>query len=252
MYSLPSQPQGIGKTLDSGIKLYLAGFKKVFPIALAASILGVLPNLLGFGAAGVDPASVGAMLGVVFLIVIIGSIILYSALTYRLGAVAAQHDVSFGDAIKRGVKTFFPVLVAYILYALAMMIGMVLLVIPGMILMITLSFFFIGIVLDDEGIIASLKNSHRVAWGNWWRIVIIYTIPMLVVMGLYMGMMLGISFAAAFGGAAMGESIMILMILGMAAISALVNPLFYSVMIAVYHDLKLRKDGGDIEARMEG
>lgn len=261
MYSLPSQPQGIGKVLDSGIRLYVNGLKKVIGLALVGGLAAGLPNLLNPQYQSPDAVADLSGLGVYIAAVIAGAVIglvIMVAILYRLGAVAAGHDISMKDAIDRGLRRFLLVFAASILYGVAVMLGMVLLIVPGMILMITLSLYTVAIVLDDEGVVESLKLSHKLVWGNWWRTVIIYTVPTFILIVLYMaiglvaGVSIGISGMEAQPDyeAVMQASLMFNLLL--ALVQALVSPLFYAILIVVYHDLKLRKGGGDLDARLEG
>jgi len=201
--------------------------------------------------AGIMPQLVG-----VSLIIWVVSIILYNAILSRVGEVAKGGDRELYDALIVGIRKAFPVFIAAILYALAISVGFMLLVIPGLILMITLLFFQVLIVVDDEGIIASLKQSHRLVWGNYWRTTAVIMIPFFIMYALIMVT----AFAAGFFGAITtpemvdGQMHMTFGVFDMlmAAVSVLMVPLLDSIFIAHVNDLKLRKSGSDLEQRMAG
>jgi len=263
MYALASQPQSIGKILDSGVKLYVAGFKKFIILSLIGGVAGVLPQLIGFApfdpgnpAAGPDLNTIFTYIGVSAVLGILVSITAYIAVIYRLGGVAAGHETTMGESIAFGLKRLIPLFFSSILYTLAVLIGLVLLIIPGLLVMVTLSFFAIAMVLDGEGPWKSLKRSHNLAWGNWWRIVILYTVPLVIItvlsfaiMGVF-GTALGLSMPDDPANYEFAIRMQTYLYLIVGFTNGLTYPLLYTIMITLYHDLKLRKEGGDIAARM--
>ncbi len=193
---------------------------------------------------------------VIAVIMWIVSIILYNAILSRVGDVASGGDGELYDALIIGIKKMFPVFFAAILYSLAVSIGFVLLLIPGLILMITLLFFQVLIVVDDEGIVASLKHSHKLVWGNYWRTTAVILIPVFIVYALIMV----VAIAAGFFGA-MSEPQMVddpfqmsfgMFDVVMAIVSVLAVPFLDSIFVVYVNDLKLRKSGADLEQRMSG
>ena len=259
MYALASQPQSIGKILDSGVKLYVAGFKKFIILSLVGGFAGVAPQLLGVTT--VDPSNPQGMpdpatfIGLMVFSLAVGLTIM-AAIIYRLGGVAAGRETTLGQSIALGLKRLLPLIVAWILYAIALLVGLALLVIPGLIVMITLSFFAAAMVLDGEGPVSGLKRSHNLAWGSWWRITIVYTIPSVIIMVLYFAIMMVFGTAIGLGMPAdpaeyeLMLQTQLYLNIAVGAMSALLSPLYYAIMITLYHDLKMRKEGGDIAARM--
>ena len=182
------------------------------------------------------------------------SIILYNAILSRVGEVARGGDGVMYDALIVGIRKTLPVFIAAILYTLAISIGFMLLVIPGLILMITLLFFQVLIVVENEGIIASLKQSHRLVWGNYWRTTAVILVPFFIMYALIMV----VAFAAGFLGAVTSPEMMEgpayttfgLFDVLMASVSVLMVPLMDAIFVAHVNDLKLRTSGSDLELRM--
>ncbi len=58
--------------------------------------------------------------------------------------------------------------------------GTMLLIIPGIILSVSLMFVFILGIIDAQGILQTLLNSHRLVWGNWWHTALIISIPLML------------------------------------------------------------------------
>jgi len=253
MVALASEPQTVGRVLDSGFKLFVKAFTSVLPPSLAAAAVLAVPNIANVLMGGTEqvqsqvPASTVLIL---FLVALPIYMILIAAVVYRLGGIAELHQASAGQALSRGVRCALRLIGAALLYFLAMAGGLILLIIPGIILSLSLSFAFIAIVLDDQSALAALKRSHRLVWGNWWRTLAVVSVPVVIVMILYLG--LGIAFGATL---VMSEGkpasdVLITATLIETAIGGITAPLIYSIMIAQYHDLKLRKEGHDLAARL--
>src|SRR6266850_1953638 len=253
MVALASEPQSIGRVLDSGFRLFVKAFTSALPLSLAAAAVLAVPNianvLMGGSEQAQSPVPASPVL-VLFLVALPIYMILIAAVVYRLGAAAELHEASSGQALARGVRCVLSLIGAAILYFLAMAGGLILLVIPGIILSLSLSFGFFAIVLDGESALAALKRSHRLVWGNWWRTLAVVSVPVVIVMILYLG--LGIVFGATLvmSDGKPSSDVLITANLIEAAIGGITAPLIYSIMIAQYHDLKLRKEGHDLAARL--
>ncbi|HEV8645283.1 MAG TPA: hypothetical protein VGR01_06910 [Burkholderiales bacterium] len=253
MVALANEPQSIGRVLDSGFKLFVKSFTGVIPLSLAAAAVLAVPNIANVVMGGAEQAQSpvpAATVLVLFLLALPIYMILIAAVVYRLGAAAGMHEASAGQALARGVRCVLTLIGAAILYLLAMAGGLILLIIPGIILSLSLSFGFFAIVLDGESALGGLKRSHRLVWGNWWRTLAVVSVPVVIVMILYLG--LGIAFGATLvmSDGRPASDVLITANLIEAAIGGITAPLIYSIMIAQYHDLKLRKEGHDLAARL--
>jgi len=187
---------------------------------------------------------------VLFLVALPIYMILIAAVVYRLGATAELHEARAGQALTRGVRCVLSLIGAAILYFLAMAGGLILLIVPGIILSLSLSFGFFAIVLDGESALGALKRSHRLVWGNWWRTLAVVSVPVVIVMILYLGLAIAFGATLVMSDGRPSNDAMITANLIEAAIGGITAPLIYSIMIAQYHDLKLRKEGHDLAARL--
>ncbi len=253
MATLASEPQSIGRVLDRGFRLFIKAFAAVLPLSLAAAAVLAVPNITHAfmdSTGQAEGALPGATVLILFLVALPVYMILIAAVVYRLAAIAELHEASAGQALARGVRLVLSLIAAAILYFLAMAGGLILLVIPGIILSLSLSFGFFAVVLDGDSALSGLKRSHRLVWGNWWRTLAVVSVPVVIVMILYLG--LGIAFGASLviSDGKPSSDLMITANLIEAAIGGITAPLIYSIMIAQYHDLKLRKEGHDLAARL--
>src|SRR5882672_1934138 len=253
MVALASEPQSIGKVLDSGFRLFVKAFTSALPLSLAAAAVLAVPNIANVLMGGTEQAQSpvpASTILVLFLVALPIYMILIAAVVYRLGAAAELHEASTGQALARGVRCVLSLIGAAILYFLAMAAGLILLVIPGIILSLSLSFGFFAIVLDGESALAALKRSHRLVWGNWWRTLAVVSVPVVIVMILYLGLVIVFGATVVMSDGRPSSDVLITANLIEAAIGGITAPLIYSIMIAQYHDLKLRKEGHDLAARL--
>ncbi|GJM08793.1 MAG: hypothetical protein DHS20C11_10690 [Lysobacteraceae bacterium] len=262
MYSKASSPQSIGGLLDDAFKLYRAAFSKVIGISAMSAGLALIPLIVVFFLPQ-DPTGMTtfwvAMVVTYLLFAIVGSALLAS-MVLSLHSVHIGQPQSVSACLKGGTSKLWAVLLASILYGLAVAGGALLLLIPGIIFMLSLALYSIAIVVDDTPGSSALGVSHRLVWGNWWR-----TAAVLGVMGiLWFVLVMMIGFVA---GVAMAIvipeldpavdsmdsmfAIQFVFNLLQQIIQALVAPLMYGTMVVMYHDLKMRKEGIDLEARID-
>jgi len=254
MFQYANQPQSIGKVLDNGIRLCLSSFKSVVGIALLGAIISNIPNLLTPTPHAGQALQAGQMkqLGGIMLIASFVGMAFFNALIYRINASASNEETSLGAALITGLKKLIPVLIGMLLYILIVMLGSVLLVIPGIILMMSLFFYSILIVVDDRTIFDALKTSHRLVWGNWWRTSTVLMVPAALMLVIYsaIGFVAGVG-AGLSGGVEQTTGMPVTVTLFSIAVGTIGGPLFYAIMLVQLHDLKLRKQGLDLEQRIE-
>lgn len=253
MSVLPTSPQPIGKVLDTAFKLYRASLKPVLPLSALYALLSQLPQVIGSVSSGSNSGQLAPSLGVaVLLAVIVGAVVsvaLYAALIDAIHRIARGRHGPLGISVARGFRKVLPVIGAIILVTLAVMGGMILLVIPGIILMITLVLTIPAIIVEDCGVIEAIRRSHRLVWGDWWRtlgeltvIGIIYFIPLFLISAV-IGAVAGLTGTMANGG---GLSVDLAVII----LNTLLAPLLAAGFIAIFYDRRLRKEGSDLEARL--
>jgi hypothetical protein len=261
----PQKPLSIGQVLDRGFAMYRAIFKPMLFTSMVLGLLAQLPALVQHGmifivGAGASP---GALIGItvlVFALIWFGVYMaMYNGWVMSLDAVArGGQPYGVGQTISAGLPKMLTMVIATILFVLALLIGMLLLLIPGFILMGSLLFFYFFILLENQGAVAALKSSHRLVWGHWWRTVTIMTVAgLLYFVAVFIVMLIG---GAALGLSAVGATSpedakggiaasMLVFALVQAALNGLLMPLFTSIALVTFRDLQLRKSGADLVAR---
>jgi hypothetical protein len=159
-----------------------------------------------------------------------------SAITYGAFQGMRGRDIQIGEAFGRAVRRLLPVIGAVIAVGIAVAIGFILLVVPGMIFW---TMFYVAVpvcVVERLGPVASLGRSRELTKGYRWRI---FGLALLLV--LISGMVLGI------------QKVLNVTVGGIPAIvgDGLLQVVFLAFQLIVYavayHDMRVDKEGIDIE-----
>ena len=103
-------------------------------------------------------------------------------------------------------------------------------------------------VNDNLGMFNALKQSHRLIRGHWWRTMTVYLAPTLIMLAVIGGVTI---IAGATGNLKPNGQLNDMFNIVNGAIYALLYPFLYCIGYAQFHDLKLRKSGSDLEARLQ-
>jgi hypothetical protein len=253
MYQQPNAPQSIGGVLDSGFRLYRESLSQAYLLGAIAAFVMAPVNLLQpyLLRNGVNPTFIGEVGLAVFAMSIVAAVF-YAALIARIDAAARGAPIPLGEALSLGLRRMPAMLVAGILTGIIVFIGLCLIVIPGLIVVIWLVFAPFAVVLERRGPIESLSYSRALVRGNWWRTTALLTIIFVVLMAVYFLFGVGTSIAVISdpAAAALGEVPWYVTFIVAPAFSAVIAPLMYALMLAIFYDLRLRHEGGDLAARI--
>lgn len=139
----------------------------------------------------------------------------------------ADRSVSVSEAYRRSVSVFWKYIGMSIVMSIALLVGFLLLIIPGIILAIWFSFGAFVLVLENGGVIQSLKQSREYVRGHWWGV-----FGRIVVLGILM-VVISLVFSA-FGlvsSETLGNAIV-------SALAMLLAPFSVAYMYFMYQDLK--------------
>jgi hypothetical protein len=165
------------------------------PIAFVVALVGAFINKLFiesmFGSAmtsGTAPVMEGFWTAWLFMM--FGFMAIFMFQMSLFDAILEERGDWLPFGFGRFLKRLLPGLVGVGIYMLLYMIGIVLLVIPGLMALILLYMMMPLILLDDVGPIAAVKRSFRLVWGNAWRFIgaiIVAMLPLMIVMMLVGG-----------------------------------------------------------------
>ena len=92
-----------------------------------------------------------------------------------------RRDHSIGDLIRSVEPVFWPLVAVSILFGLALAIGFVLLIIPGLILLVIWSVVAPVTVLERPGVFAAFGRSRELVRGNGWNVFAVIVLVFLAV-----------------------------------------------------------------------
>lgn len=98
-------------------------------------------------------------------------------------------DASVGDLFGSVTPVFLPLLLAGILVAVGVTIGLVLLIVPGLFLLTIWAVVAPAVVLEQRGVFAALGRSRELVKGNGWNVfgVIVLLFLLMVAVGVIAG-----------------------------------------------------------------
>ncbi len=261
-YELPSAPLPIGGVLDNAVRLYRHVIRRCWPLALIyAGLLGgfgliwALAFAKSMGPGGrpdpallrslvFSPVTVGG-----FLLAIVLSTSVYGALVKSEIAVARGEELSVGAALGMGLRRLPGVLLASFLFMLAIMIGFILLFIPGIYVIGKFQLWIVAMFAEDASALESLKISWRLTQKRWWRAAVILTVAFILiyVFAFAFGILAGIVGALAHIPAT--DRLLINQALSLLS-NIVVMPMTVAIAVVMYNDFKLRSEGGDLALRV--
>ena len=204
--------------------------------------------------AAAEPSAASLVPLVASLGVLALTILLYTPIVAKVYAIQRGQHLTLLQALGIGVRRFPVILGIAFLYFLVVAIGLLLLVIPGIYLIVALAFSFIIPVVEWKGVTSSLQYSRELVRGHWWRTAALVTIISIVVGVLYAlyGVIVGVAVALNVGGPSAPGQLLpwYVDVIVNPLMAGFVGPLSYALFMAVYTDLKLRREGADIAARI--
>jgi hypothetical protein len=260
----PTQPQSIGTVLDTAFQLYKGSLLKVIPLSLIIAVASLVPYIYVFIRASStgfrDPAVMATLMsGSGYWLAALGAMVLstwgMAAMYARLDAIAGDESLTNGAALGIATSRLLATLIAFLLFALAVGFGLVALLIPGLILMVSLMLSMTLVIVENKGPLTALSSSHKLVWGHWWRTAAILTIGFIIFFVLYFAVMfvMGMAMPFVFRGGNPDDIVMMTQIFAVVlvgVVSLAVSPFYCALLLAIYYDLKLRKEGGDLAARV--
>lgn len=250
-FQYASEPLGIGQILDQGLKLFRYCFKPLLPVIILTMMVTFSSSMASGMVINSEDFSLEDLTSEFFATMFIFGLVLfylYMVMIFYCVSIANYENRTLADIFVRTLKKIIPIFFIYILYTIAILLGLLLLLIPGIILMISLMFSFYALAIEDTGPIKSLRRSHFLVWGNWWRTTVIITVAGLLMVALYLALGLTAGLFGAFGDP---ETLVLTTNILSALTTPLLQPLIICIGLVLYHDLVLRKEGVDLGSAID-
>jgi hypothetical protein len=224
------------EVLDTGFRLLRDHFGLLIGISAAlyvpaAVFQAVMQSLAKSGSPGVLLAA-GALGGLVIVAV---SPIVSVAITFALGEVYLGREVTIGEAFRKGLGILAPVLGTSLLAGLATAGAALLLIVPG--IYVGLGFVLLSQVMVLEGQFggAALRRSFALMKGERLRALGIFLVLSILSAVLSFGVQLALGLVPVVGP------------IGSGLVSALSGAFAAAVFMALYFDIRCRREAFDLE-----
>ena len=243
------RPLSVGEILDTSFSLYRRHFGALATVSLVCTGLPLVLRLFVEAAGGLFAHLTLALVYMLSLVVL--SLIATGATVFIVSESYLGRPLTAREALMRATPYMGRILIASLLMALVVGFGFILMVIPGIILGVGLAVAIPAVVLEaGRSASGALSRSWELTRGSRWRIfglgltlfVLLY-VPVIAVSGL-VAVVVPRGGATAFG-VSSTTTIVALAIGGV--IQLFIYPLFYCVLTVTYYDLRVRKEGFDLE-----
>lgn len=273
----PDGPQSVSQVLDSGFRIFKASLVRCLLFGAVAMIAGQLPNIYSlargepFGAyLHGDPITIG--------LAILGSV---SAIYFSAVILIRQREIAQGGRRPMRVELIeglrrMPALIGVTVVSVALLavspgllmlsewrqlspsaqlpvtIASAILAVPAAWLVPGLSMAVVVAVLTGNGMLASLKQGIWLAYRSWWRTMLTFVVwaILLVILNLVAVILLMLSLQV-FGASdviTLSAATPVVFV----ALRAIGLPFLVAILLAVYGELIVRKQGVDLERRLAG
>jgi hypothetical protein len=273
----PDGPQTVSQVLDSGFRIFKVSLVRCLLFAAIAMIAGQLPNI--YSLARGQPFG-GYLRGdpVTIVLAIVGSVIAvyFSAVMLIRQREAAQGGrrairAELAEGLRRmptligvtllsllmiavppvlfllsGAERFTPPVSLAFTIAAALLAAPVLWLLPGLAMAVVVA------ALTPNGLLTSLKQGLWLAKRSWWRTMLTFVVwaVLLVVLNLVAVILLMLSLQVF--GASDVITLSAAAPVAFVALRAIGLPFLVAILLAVYGELMVRKQGVDLERRLAG
>ena len=243
------RPLTVGEILDTSFSLYRRHFGALAVVSLVCTGLPLLLRLLLETSGGVFSNLPLALIYALSLVVL--SLVATGATVFIVSESYLGRPISAREALQRATPYLGRILVCSMLLALVVGLGFLLMVIPGIILGVGLALAIPAVVLEPRtSASAALSRSWELTRGSRWRIfglgvtlLILLYIPVVAISALAALVLPG-TMGAGFGPGSL-STVLALAIGGV--VQVFLYPLLYCVLTVTYYDLRVRKEGFDLE-----
>lgn len=242
MTSAALRPLSIGEILDLSFRLYRSHFTS---LALIVVVCSGVPLLLSLYIEASGGYFVNGVLTVAYylLFIVLGQIATAATL-FLVSESYLGRSIDAGEALRRAVPYIGRLIVLALLFTLVVGVGFVLLIVPGIILACGLIFATPALVLESApNALSALGRSWALSKGSKGKIfALLLTLVVLLYIPLFALTALGTVLLPA---SETGVSLVVLAMVGL--VQVFIYPLFYCVLTVAYYDLRVRKEGFDLE-----
>lgn len=241
MATLPLRPMSFGEILDASFTVYRRIFGTLVAIAIVCQ--GV-PSVLSvyIETAGGVTENLG-LWALVYLLSLLAILLSFGASLWAISEYYLGRQPTVGDALRYALRRAWRLFVAGVVANILIILAALLFVIPGFIVMAGLAVVPQVAVLEAES--GVIGRSWRLTKGFKWRAFGLFVVSVIILYAplLALGIISGITNPEMF---VTGETSPLFVVLGQ-VIMLIVYPILNCVFTLYYYDLRVRKEGFDLE-----
>jgi hypothetical protein len=267
----PPRPQTVGEILDMAFRIFRATVLKCLLFATLSLLAGQLANIYSLLRGRPLESLFVAHDALWWLLALAGSLIaltLTSAIVRRQYAIASGGRAStlnaeltaalrlvpglFAVSLLIGLATAACLIPALLFFRtpVTMSVAIFFLLIPASYIVIRFSCAVTAYLLTDRGVLESMRHSWYLTAGNFWRLSLIYTVGLVLMLVFYL--LAGVVAAAIAVPFALGDVALITALSAAVAVilGSIIRPFYTALALAVFGDLSVRKEGTDLAERI--
>jgi hypothetical protein len=221
----------------AGLPMAIVGFIQV--TTMRSQLAGMANGNFSFSAGYFEGAGVGGLAA------LITNAILQGALIYATVQDLNGQKASIGESLATGLRNFLPLIGVMILFALAVALGFVLLIVPGIMIACAWCVVAPAVVADRTGVFGAFGRAAELTRGNRWLIFGLFVLLFVIfmVLGVVFNALSGVN-ALARDPAAIVATMTSPLFLVLTVIRQTVSAVIGSALIAVlYVELRRAREG---------
>ncbi|NIA71817.1 hypothetical protein HBA54_24785 [Pelagibius litoralis] len=226
----------IGGVLNRTYGVLVANLAPFLTISYLLAVPLLVFNLLGGGGLAVGASGIGLSYFIAMLLSLATTYITMGALVYGTIAHMRGQPAGFSTCLTSGLSVIVPVILVAIVVTLLILLGSMLLIVPGIFATVLTAVAVPAAVVDRTGVWGSVKRSAELTKGNRLRV--------LGLLVIFYGVVMGIGWAVTLVGLPlMRPDGTILAALAQFVWSGMVTAFFAVFGAVLYHDLRVAKEG---------
>jgi len=247
MASLALRPLSIGEILDASFQVYRRHFSALATIVLVCNGLPILLQIYGRSGNGLH----WSLTLVYAILVVVLSLIATGATVFVVSESYLGRSITAREALARATPFVGPLIVVSLLVGLVAFVGFLLLVIPGIIAVCGLALSVPALVVEGSSPTDAMGRSWALTRGYRLRMFGLLVLIFLLIFIPYVAVMGAFGVASAMfgstGARGMGAAIILFGTVLAAIVQLLLSPLYQAALVITYYDLRVRKEGFDLE-----
>ena len=261
------RPLAFGEIVDVALKIFGRHWRTLVACVLVPTVpiqivsvlvvLSIAPEQFDLSSRttspseGTDGAEIAGVL-VVRLLEVLASILAWAACFKAVADGYLGREAGVAGSLRFGLPKIPRLLGLSIVAGALIVIGLILIIIPGLVLMTFLSLAVPALLFERIGVFGAIGRSFELVSGRFWSILLlmIVTILALLVVSFVFGLLLGgIGVAVSEDSEAVGAAVTFV-----AAViaTAITTPIFAAIISVLYFDQRVRKEGFDLQLLAEG